>query len=76
LQTHSTNLEVLDISNITTTSRDTILINIEKFQKGCQKLKVFNANHTMLSLSETPIKEQVPNVIKTFFSVVTDAASK
>ena len=49
----------MDISNITTTSRDTILINIEKFQKGCQKLKVLNANHTMLSLSDTPIKEQV-----------------
>ena len=52
-------MELLDISNITTTSRDTILINIEKFQKGCQKLKVLNANHTMLSLSDTPIKEQV-----------------
>jgi len=59
LQTHSSNLLELDISNITTTSRDTILINIEKFQKGCQKLRVLNANHTMLSLSETPMKEQV-----------------
>ena len=59
LQTHSVNLELLDISNITTTSRDTININIEKFQKGCQTLKVLNANHTMLSLSDTPIKEQV-----------------
>ena len=58
-QTHSVNLELLDISNITTTSRDTININIEKFQKGCQTLKVLNANHTMLSLSDTPIKEQV-----------------
>ena len=58
-QTHSKNLEELDISNITTTSRDTILINMEKFQKGCPKLRVLNANHTMLSLVETPVKEQV-----------------
>ncbi len=58
-QTHSSNLEELDISNITTTSRDTILINIEKMQRGCQKLRMLNANHTMLSLSDTPIKEQV-----------------
>ncbi len=32
---------------------------MEKFQKGCQKLRIFNANHTMLSLTETPIKEQI-----------------
>ena len=59
MQTHSKNLEDLDISNITTTSRDTILINMEKFQKGCPKLRVLNANHTMLSLVETPVKEQI-----------------
>ena len=59
MQTHSSNLEELDISNITTTSRDTININLEKFQKGCQKLRILNANHTMLSLTETPVREQV-----------------
>ncbi len=59
MQTHSKSLEELDISNITTTSRDTILINIEKMQKGCPRLRVLNANHTMLGLSDTPIKEQV-----------------
>lgn len=59
ISTHSKNLLELDISNITTTSRDTILIHVEKFQKGCPKLRVFNANHTMIGLSETPIKEQI-----------------
>ena len=59
LQTHSSNLEDLDIHNITTSSRDPIPIHLEKFQKGCQKLRVLNANHTMLSLTETGIKEQV-----------------
>merc|ERR1712110_987474 len=59
LSTHSVNLEEIDISNIQTSSRDTININLEKFQKGCQKLRILNANHTMLSLSETPIREQI-----------------
>jgi len=59
IATHSSSLEELDISNITTTSRDPIPIHLEKFQKGCQSLRVLNANHTVLSLTETPIKEQV-----------------
>ena len=59
LSAHSVNLEVLDIANITTTSRDTININLEKFQKGCQKLRILNANQTMLSLTEAPVREQV-----------------
>merc|ERR1712223_1824505 len=59
LSTHSCNIEEVDISNIQTTSRDTININLEKFQKGCQKLRILNANHTMLSLTETPVREQV-----------------
>uniref|UniRef100_A0A0K2TVP2 F-box domain-containing protein n=1 Tax=Lepeophtheirus salmonis TaxID=72036 RepID=A0A0K2TVP2_LEPSM len=59
LSSNSSNLRELDISNITTTSRDTILINMEKFQKGCPLLRALNCNHTMISLSETPIKEQV-----------------
>merc|ERR1712223_1711937 len=59
LSTHSVNIEEVDISNIQTSSRDTININLEKFQKGCQKLRILNANHTMLSLTETPVREQV-----------------
>lgn len=59
LSAHSVNIEELDISNISTTTRDPIYINMEKFQRGCPKLRIFNCNHTMISLSETPIKEQV-----------------
>ena len=74
LSTHSCNLEELDISNITTTSRDTININLEKFQKGCQKLRILNANHTMLSLTETSVREQVnspgfPNLEELYIAV-------
>ena len=32
---------------------------MEKFQKGCPNLRILNANHTMLSLVETPVKEQI-----------------
>eukprot|EP00094_Tigriopus_californicus_P003745 TCALIF_03604-PB protein Name:"Similar to Fbxl6 F-box/LRR-repeat protein 6 (Mus musculus)" AED:0.25 eAED:0.25 QI:0/0.75/0.6/1/1/1/5/724/1171 len=59
LTSHSSNLEEIDISNITTTSREAIPMNVEKFQKSCPKLRVLNANHTMLNLTENPIKEQI-----------------
>lgn len=56
---HSKNLRSLDVSNITTTSRDTIMINIEKLAKGCPKLTRFRTTNTMLGLNETPIREQI-----------------
>jgi len=56
---HSKNLRALDVSNITTTSRDTIMINIEKLAKGCPKLTKFRTTNTMLGLNETPIREQI-----------------
>lgn len=64
----------MDISNITTSSRDVISVHIEKFQKGCQKLRVLNANHTMITLCDTPIKEQVqalgfPNLRELYIAV-------
>ena len=58
-QQHSKNLKFLDVSNISTTSRDTILINIEKLAKGCPKLTVFRTTNTMLGLNEVPVREQV-----------------
>ena len=59
MQQHSKNLRSLDVSNITTTSRDTIMINIEKLAKGCPKLTRFRTTNTMLGLNETPIREQI-----------------
>lgn len=55
-------------------SRDVISIHLEKFQKGCQKLRVLNANHTMITLQDTPIKEQVhalgfPNLRELYIAV-------
>ena len=58
-QSHAKNLKFLDVANISTTSRDTILINIEKLQKGCPKLTTFRTTNTMLGLNETPVREQV-----------------
>lgn len=59
LAAHSKNLKFLDVSNISTTSRDTILINIEKLQKGCPLLRVFRSSNTMLGLNDVPVREQV-----------------
>lgn len=59
LSQHSPNLEHLDVTNISSTSRDIILFNIEKMQKGCPKLTVLRSNNTMLGLNETPVREQV-----------------
>lgn len=59
LSSHAKNLKFLDVANISTTSRDTILINIEKLQKGCPKLTTFRTTNTMLGLNETPVREQV-----------------
>jgi len=59
LSQHSKNLRFLDVSNISTTSRDTILINIEKLQKGCPLLTTFRTTNTMLGLNDVPVREQV-----------------
>jgi len=55
----SCNLLFLDVSNISTTSRDTMLFNVEKLQKGCPKLTTLRTSNTMLGLNETPVREQV-----------------
>jgi len=56
---HAKNLQELDVSNISTTSRDTILINIEKLQKGCPKMRTLRTTNTMLGLNEVPVREQM-----------------
>ena len=50
---------MLDVSNISTTSRDTILINIEKLSKGCPMLTKFRTTNTMLGLNDSPVREQM-----------------
>ena len=47
------------MSNISTTSRDPIIVNIEKLQKGCPKLTTLRTTNTMLTLSETSVRDQV-----------------
>ena len=59
MQQSSCNLLFLDVSNISTTSRDTMLFNVEKLQKGCPKLTTLRTSNTMLGLNETPVREQV-----------------
>jgi len=35
------------------------MINIEKLERGCPKLKIFRTNNTMLGLNEVPVREQI-----------------
>lgn len=47
------------MSNISTTSRDTVLINIEKIQKGCPKLRILRTTNTMLGLNDASVRDQM-----------------
>ncbi len=53
------NLEVLDLSNVTSPRRDSIIIDIEHLQQGCQKLKILRLTNSDFVLSETSLKDQV-----------------
>lgn len=57
LSTSCPNLELLDISFIQMTC--TAHINLEKFQSGCQKLKVLRVTNSNIALSPVPLKTQV-----------------
>lgn len=59
LSKHSKNLRLLDVSNISTTSRDPIIVNIEKLQKGCPLLTVLRTTNTMLTLNESAVRDHV-----------------
>ncbi|XP_047103964.1 F-box/LRR-repeat protein 6 isoform X3 [Schistocerca piceifrons] len=56
-QTSCPNLELLDISFLQMHS--TALINLEKFQSGCQKLKVLRVTNSNIALSPVPLNIQV-----------------
>ncbi|XP_049845883.1 F-box/LRR-repeat protein 6 isoform X2 [Schistocerca gregaria] len=57
LSTSCPNLELLDISFLQMHS--TALINLEKFQSGCQKLKVLRVTNSNIALSPVPLNIQV-----------------
>ena len=51
-------MQVLDLSNLRTTTRDTVCINIEQLQQGCPKLRVLRLTNSLVRLSPTPLKDQ------------------
>ncbi|CAL8143703.1 unnamed protein product [Orchesella dallaii] len=59
LADHCPNLEVLDLSNVTSPRRDTIAINVEHLQKGCHSIRILRLTNSDIMLSETSLKEQV-----------------
>ncbi|GLH10795.1 Uncharacterized protein GBIM_15685, partial [Gryllus bimaculatus] len=54
------NLEVFDISNMC--SYSTAPLPIERFQNGCQKLRVLRFSNSNLCLAQTSLKEQVASL--------------
>lgn len=59
LADHCPSLEVLDLSNVTSPRRDTIHINVEHLQKGCNKVRVLRLTNSDIMLEQTGLKEQV-----------------
>ncbi|ODN06469.1 F-box/LRR-repeat protein 6 [Orchesella cincta] len=59
LSDHCPNLEVLDLSNVTSPRRDTIAINVEHLQQGCPLVRILRLTNSDIMLSETTLKEQV-----------------
>ncbi|KAI9564650.1 hypothetical protein GHT06_008391 [Daphnia sinensis] len=56
------NLQVLDLSNTRTATRDTVCINIEQLQEGCPKLRVLRLTNSLIRLSATPLKDQAASL--------------
>ncbi len=52
------NLEVLDLSNVTSPRRDTIQINVEHLQKGCALIRVLRLTNSDIMLEHNGLKEQ------------------
>lgn len=58
-QAHCPNLELLDLSNVTTIAASHGILHIEKLQGGCQKLKVLRITNSHITLSPSTLQEQV-----------------
>uniref|UniRef100_A0A336LID3 CSON003699 protein n=1 Tax=Culicoides sonorensis TaxID=179676 RepID=A0A336LID3_CULSO len=59
LSTHCPNLELLDLSNVTTIAASHGILHVEKFQHGCQKLKVLRITNSHITLSPATVQEQM-----------------
>uniref|UniRef100_T1J786 F-box domain-containing protein n=1 Tax=Strigamia maritima TaxID=126957 RepID=T1J786_STRMM len=52
-------LQALDFSNVQTTNRDVITLNIEKLQEGCPNLQILRLANTSIRLANVPLHLQV-----------------
>lgn len=62
VQVSCPNLQVLDLSNVRTATRDTVCINIEQLQQGCPKLRVLRLTNSLIRLSAIPLKDQAASL--------------
>ena len=58
-QEHCPNLEVLDLSSISSPRRDSIVVRIEELQQGCPCIRILRLANSDIVLAETSVKDQV-----------------
>ena len=59
LTTFSPNLVLLDLSNVKTVAVSHGMLNVEKLQEGCQKLKILRIANSHIQLSNASLQEQM-----------------
>ncbi|EDW08326.2 F-box/LRR-repeat protein 6 isoform X1 [Drosophila mojavensis] len=77
LATHCPNLELLDLSNVTTQATSHGVLYIEKLQHGCQKLKVLRVTNSHITPSPASMQEIMdspgfPNLEELSVAALTD----
>lgn len=58
-QTFCPNLQLLDLSNVTTVANSHGVLHLEKLQTGCPKLKVLRITNSHITLGAATLEEQV-----------------
>uniref|UniRef100_A0A1B0BT15 F-box domain-containing protein n=1 Tax=Glossina palpalis gambiensis TaxID=67801 RepID=A0A1B0BT15_9MUSC len=76
LSTHAPNLQLLDLSNVSTQATSHGILHIEKLQQGCPKLKVLRITNSHITLCNATMQEMMdspgfPNLEELSVAVLT-----
>uniref|UniRef100_A0A1A9ZGS9 F-box domain-containing protein n=1 Tax=Glossina pallidipes TaxID=7398 RepID=A0A1A9ZGS9_GLOPL len=78
LSTHAPNLQLLDLSNVSTQATSHGILHIEKLQQGCPKLKVLRITNSHITLCNATMQEMMdspgfPNLEELSVAVLTES---
>lgn len=59
IKAHCPNLQLLDLSNIKTHAYNGSLLQVEKLQEGCPKIRVLRVTNSQILLAPTSLSDQV-----------------